>query len=63
MNADHAAAVDRMAGSSGWRWSPLDVDGCDLAREEAVLRIAWSAPAKDADGVRAELARLSGAPG
>ncbi len=59
MNADHAAAVDRMAGSSGWQMVAADVDGCDLAREEAVLRIAWSAPVADAGGVRAELMRLA----
>ena len=57
------ATVARLAGGPGWRLAALDVDGCDLAREEAIQRFAWSAPAKDADGVRAELARLSGAPG
>ena len=57
------ATVARLAGGPGWRLAALDVDGCDLVREEAIQRFAWSAPAKDADGVRAELARLSGAPG
>ncbi len=58
VNADHAEALARIAGSAGWRMAAVDVDGCDLAREEAVLRIAWSAPVADAGGVRAELVRL-----
>jgi putative heme iron utilization protein len=59
MNADHADAMARMAGSPGWRMTAVDVDGCDLAREETVLRIAWSAPVADAYGVRRELIRLA----
>jgi hypothetical protein len=38
----------------------LDVDGCDLARGETVLRIAWSAPLTDPDAVREEMTRLAG---
>ena len=59
INADQAGAVERLAGGPGWRMAAVDVDGCDLAREEAVQRIAWSAPVADADGVRDELARLA----
>ncbi len=59
MNADHADSIAMMAGSSGWRMAAVDVDGCDLARDEAVLRIAWSAPVTDAGGVRSELIRLA----
>ena len=59
MNADHAEAVDRIAGSPGWRMVAVDVDGCDLAREEAVLRVHWSAPVSDANAIRAELIRLA----
>ena len=59
MNADHVEAVDRIAGSPGWRMVAVDVDGCDLAREEAVLRVPWSAPVSDANAIRAELIRLA----
>jgi putative heme iron utilization protein len=64
-NEDHAdalAAIARAAGGEGdgWRMSAVDVDGCDLARGEEVLRIAWAAPVADAGGVRAELVRLAG---
>ena len=62
MNTDHTQALDRIAGSSGWRMAAVDVDGCDLVREEVVLRVAWSAPVSDAGAIRAELMRLS-APG
>lgn len=59
MNADHADAVDRIAGSAGWRMVAADVDGCDLGREDTILRVAWSAPVADADGIRRELIRLA----
>ena len=59
MNTDHAAAIGRMAGSEGWRMAAVDVDGCDLVREESVRRIAWAAPVADAGGVRDQLMRLS----
>ena len=59
-NADHADALDRIAGDGiGWRMAAADVDGCDLARGEAVRRIPWSAPVADAGGIRAELVRLA----
>jgi putative heme iron utilization protein len=59
MTADHADAVDCIAGSPGWRMVAVDVDGCDLAREEAVLRVPWRAPVADANAIRAELIRLA----
>jgi putative heme iron utilization protein len=59
MNTDHAAALARMAGSPGWRMVAADVDGCDLGRDEEVLRFAWSAPLVDVAAVRGELMRLA----
>ena len=58
MNAGHRAAVEQVAGGPGWRMTAVDVDGCDLAREEAVQRIAWTAPLADPGDVRAEMMRL-----
>ena len=65
-NADHMAALARIAGRLGeeaiaWRMAAVDVDGCDLAAGERVLRVGWSAPVRDAGGVRAELVRLAAA--
>ena len=60
MNSDHASAVAHMAGGEGWRMVAVDVDGCDLAREEEeVRRVDWSAPVADAGGMRAEVIRLA----
>ena len=36
-----------------------DVDGCDVAQEERVIRVHWFAPVTDASGVRRELIRLA----
>ena len=58
MNTDHEPAIAHMAGSPGWRMTAVDVDGCDLTREDTVRRVAWAAPVADAAGVRAELVRL-----
>ena len=63
-NDDHADALDRIAAAHGaegpgWRMAACDVDGCDLARQDLVLRIPWSAPAADAGGIRTELVRLT----
>ncbi len=60
MNADHAGAILRLAGGEGWQMVAVDVDGCDLAREEVVKRVHWSGPVSDPAGVRAELVRLTG---
>lgn len=61
INAEHPDALERLAGSPGWRMSAVDVDGCDLLRQETVRRLAWSGPVSDPGAVRAELARLAGA--
>ncbi len=63
-NDDHADVLDLIAAAHGaegpgWRMAACDVDGCDLAREDLVLRIPWSAPVADAGGIRTELARLT----
>ena len=60
-NDDHSDAMARIAGGCGaWRMVAVDVDGCDLAQGERVIRIHWSAPVTDPDGVRRELVRLAG---
>lgn len=63
-NTDHAAALDAIAhragaAGEGWRMVAADTDGCDLAREETVLRVPWSAPAADSAAIRVELVRLA----
>ena len=58
-NADHADALAVLAGGGGaWRMIAADVDGCDLASDDIVRRVAWSAPVADTGGVRAELVAL-----
>ena len=42
-----------------WRMVAVDVDGCDLALGERVIRVDWSAPVADPDDVRRELIRLA----
>lgn len=60
-NRDHPEVLARIAGEAGeWRMVGVDVDGCDLASEDRVVRVAWSAPAGSAGDVRRELARLAG---
>lgn len=65
VNADHADAVAAIAvgllgaAPGAWRLSAVDADGCDLALEETVLRLAWKAPVADAEGVRAGLIRAA----
>jgi heme iron utilization protein len=59
-NTDHPDALAAIAGMPGtWRMVAVDVDGCDLADGERVLRIHWSAPVADPDGVRREVIRLA----
>jgi hypothetical protein len=60
-NDDHADALSAIAGGGAWRMVAVDVDGCDLAPEEegATRRFAWSAPVRDAKGVRTELVRMT----
>ncbi len=58
-NRDHSDALATIAGSAEpWRMVAVDVDGCDLAVGERVVRIHWSAPVTDAAAVRRELIRL-----
>ena len=59
-NTDHADALAAIAGRPGtWRMVTVDVDGCDLACGEHVLRVDWSAPVADSGDVRRELIRLA----
>ena len=67
MNADHAAALDRMvrvfAGRLGedWRMTGIDAEGCDLRRAGEVARLDFTAPVRDPEAARTELIRLTGA--
>ena len=59
-NDDHPDALAAIARRPGaWRMVTVDVDGCDLAQRETVLRVHWSGPVADASGVRSELVRLA----
>jgi len=59
-NSDHPDALAAIAGAAGdWRMVTADVDGADLAQEERVVRIDWSAPVPDAACVRTELVRMT----
>ncbi len=59
-NNDHPDALAAIAGQPGdWRMVGVDVDGADLAQEERVIRIHWSASVTDALGVRTELVRMT----
>jgi putative heme iron utilization protein len=63
-NDDHPDAMDAIAVAhggvgAGWRMVTCDVDGCDLARDEAVVRVDWAAPVDNAGAVRGELVRLT----
>jgi heme iron utilization protein len=61
VNADHADALAAIAagllggGPGAWRMVAVDVDGCDLADGERVLRLPWSAPVAEPGAVRGEL--------
>jgi putative heme iron utilization protein len=59
-NEDHADALAAIAGAGGdWRMVAVDVDGCDLAQDEVVKRVAWAAPVDGPGAIRAELVRLA----
>ena len=58
-NQDHAYAMATLAGGGdGWRMIGVDVDGCDLARDQSVVRIAWPRPVATAEDIRAALITL-----
>ncbi len=64
-NEDHADALALVAGLHGgapgaWRMVAVDVDGCDLADGETLVRVPWSAPVTGPGEVRTELVRLVG---
>jgi putative heme iron utilization protein len=59
-NAECGDALACIAGRPGaWRMITVDPDGFDLAQDDRVIRIHWSAPLADPDAVRGELARLA----
>lgn len=65
-NDDHPDAMAVIAGAwggigPGWRMVACDVDGCDLAREENVVRVPWSFTLSNAGAIRGELMRLAAA--
>lgn len=65
VNADHADAVLAIAqgllqaGAGAWRLVAVDVDGCDLSEGNRTVRLAFPAPVRDADAVRAALIRAA----
>jgi putative heme iron utilization protein len=64
VNGDPTAA-DAMARAvpgcdgSGWRVVAVDADGCDLGREEEVIRLPFDASVEDVEGAQRALAALS----
>lgn len=59
-NTDHADALAAIARASGtWRMVALDVDGFDLAQDEAVKRIPFSHPLPGPDEVQREVAAMA----
>ncbi len=65
MNQDHADAVQIIAehvlglDGPGWVLAGVDPEGCDLRRDGVLARAAFARTARDADGARAELVRLT----
>jgi putative heme iron utilization protein len=61
-NAKHQEAVTRLAHAAGahgaWRMLGVDVDGVELAQDDAVLRVPFPAPVEDGAGARAALVRM-----
>jgi putative heme iron utilization protein len=61
-NDDHADALAVLGATHGaagpWHMVAADLDGCDLALDDRVVRFAWRTPVADAGGVRSELVRL-----
>ncbi len=64
MNADHAAAVDRIAAragakSAGWKLACIDPEGLDLTRGDETARLWFDTPLTSADQLRPVLVALS----
>lgn len=60
VNADHPDTLALLAGEPGeWRMIAVDPDGFDLAASDRVIRVAFDAPAEDADAVRKALIRAA----
>ena len=62
-NGEHASAMARIGqarggAEGGWQLAAVDIDGCDLALREDIIRVAWSEPIRDPAGVRDELMRI-----
>jgi putative heme iron utilization protein len=61
-NARHQEALTRLAHAAGaqgaWRLLGVDVDGVELAQDEAVMRVPFPAPVEDGAGARAALVRM-----
>lgn len=61
MNEDHPAALDLYARvllglpGGGWRMAGIDVDGCDLAREEVFARLNFDQPVTGPEAARLAL--------
>ena len=65
MNQDHGEAVQMIAeqilglDGPGWMLAGIDPEGCDLRRDGVLARAAFDRTARDAEGARAELVRLT----
>jgi putative heme iron utilization protein len=65
MNQHHRNAVQLIAKrilgleGDGWTLAGLDPEGCDMGRDGALARAAFTGTATDAESARAELARLA----
>jgi putative heme iron utilization protein len=65
MNREHEDAVQLIAErlldqpGDGWQLVGVDPEGADLRRDAGLARIAFDTPARDAEGARVELVRLT----
>lgn len=65
MNEDHRETLDLYAKAllgrrgRGWRMAAVDADGCDLARGETVLRLAFESPVEGPEQARLALIELA----
>jgi putative heme iron utilization protein len=63
MNGEHRDAIDTLAARAGrsgpgWQMTGCDPEGCDLKRTTEHARMAFPAPARDADAVRRTIIEL-----